>query len=471
MKIAAHIAVVFEKLSRFLLYLAVLLAPLPFGSVSPQAICLQVALLGTCIILSALQPKLPSHSFTIIFLLAGFAGIWTGAAYLQTSAWFHSGIENPIWLEAGRALNEALPANISVVRDLPVAALGASFAAMLALGGAFALSHNYRHAQRLLGWIALTGFGYAVFGVVSFILDPASTFGLPKEAYRTVLTSTFVNRNTAAVYFGCCSVIWLLIIFQALQARSPNRLTFRALFHHLIFRPRFRLLCCVFAYLMCVVSMVMTGSRAGSVFSLLGNAFFVAMYFARSLSNRTSLALFVAGALVWFTIVIQILGAGVAERFDAEGFSDVARLNSYRSTLRAITQAPLLGTGLGTFEWAFPSYRGEELSVRGRWERAHSTPLEIAAEMGLPICILVLLVWGGITYLFGRAVYLNSRKAALPAAAASIFLIASLHSVIDFSLQTSGFAVVIFAALGAGLAQSVKNSATLSREPKMDLAN
>ena len=50
-----------------------------------------------------------------------------------------------------------------------------------------------------------------------------------------------------------------------------------------------------------------------------------------------------------------------------------------------IADHPWFGTGLGTFVWSFPAYRSANISLWGVWDLAHSTPLELAADLGLPL--------------------------------------------------------------------------------------
>ena len=35
------------------------------------------------------------------------------------------------------------------------------------------------------------------------------------------LTATFINRNTAAAYFGSCAMVWLVLSMQKLRGRLP----------------------------------------------------------------------------------------------------------------------------------------------------------------------------------------------------------------------------------------------------------
>jgi len=49
----------------------------------------------------------------------------------------------------------------------------------------------------------------------------------------------------------------------------------------------------------------------------------------------------------------------------------------------------------------------------------------------------------------------SRRETVVPHVAFAVSLIALLHSSIDFSLQVSGYAIVVFALVGVGLAQSI----------------
>jgi hypothetical protein len=53
------------------------------------------------------------------------------------------------------------------------------------------------------------------------------------------------------------------------------------------------------------------------------------------------------------------------------------------------------------------------------------------------------------------------RDRIIPAAALSVGLLAALHSLVDFSLQIPGFAIVVFGLLGVGVAQSFSSPESL----------
>lgn len=102
------------------------------------------------------------------------------------------------------------------------------------------------------------------------------------------------------------------------------------------------------------------------------------------------------------------------------------------------------------------------MSIRGVWDIGHSTPLELAAELGLPFSILIGLGWIVILAVLIRGVLARSAESIVPLAALSVALIGLAHSMIDFTFQIPGFAIVAFALVGAGLGRSFPSRAKSS---------
>jgi O-antigen ligase len=150
-----------------------------------------------------------------------------------------------------------------------------------------------------------------------------------------------------------------------------------------------------------------------------------------------------------------LFGGTIRSRISFEGLVDATRLAAYRSTPNIIVDNPWFGTGLGTFPFSFPAYRSGSISMQGVWDLAHNTPLEFASEMGIPLTVVVAVAWivGGA--ILARALRNRSRQVTAPLAALMISSLAILHSCIDFSLQISGYSIVVFAILGLGLSQSL----------------
>ena len=85
------------------------------------------------------------------------------------------------------------------------------------------------------------------------------------------------------------------------------------------------------------------------------------------------------------------------------------------------------------------------------WEFAHSTSLELAADLGLPLIGLIGLAWLVVLVVLMWGVRTRRNDRIVPAGALAVVILSLAHSVIDFSLQNPGYAIVVFALVGAGL--------------------
>ena len=346
---------------------------------------------------------------------------------------------HPLWHEAAEALGIPIAPSVSIARNQPFFALGAPLANMLAVICSFIVCIDRDRARQLILVIAWSGVAYAVYGIAAYLIDPTHILWREKVAYRDVLTSTFVNRNTAAVYFGSCAVLWLLILSQQLRRRLPSGpIHWRSVPRWLLSEMPRPIVLSFAMLLLCLAAMLMTNSRAGIVLSLMALVFAFVGFFYRDLPRRGGIAAaLVIGGLIAL-LLLQILGGNVSGRFDAQGLSDEGRFETYRSTLRMIADHPWFGTGLGTFVWSFPAYRSANVSMWGVWDIAHSTPLELASDLGLPLAGLIVLAWLIVLSVLIRGVRTRRRDLIVPVGALAVAILGLTHSVIDFSLQIPG---------------------------------
>lgn len=94
------------------------------------------------------------------------------------------------------------------------------------------------------------------------------------------------------------------------------------------------------------------------------------------------LTLVVATGFLAKPAVHRLTPQAVQRELHSGGF----RLYTWKGTLKMALQNPVVGTGIGTFEKAYPAY-----AEVGFTRLAHNTYLEIAAEAGLPALLLLLL--------------------------------------------------------------------------------
>jgi hypothetical protein len=86
----------------------------------------------------------------------------------------------------------------------------------------------------------------------------------------------------------------------------------------------------------------------------------------------------------------------------------------------------------------------------------------MASEMGVPLAGVVAAGWIGAFAVMSYGQWSRKRDRIVIVAALSVASLAILHSLIDFSLQIPGFAIGVFALVGAGLAQSLRSDRHLA---------
>jgi O-antigen ligase len=445
-----------SSIACWLLYATVALAPLPFGSVEPTATAIWCVVLGLCLVMVPVRNLGAGQS-----ALAGLAAAVVSAyaivlrEQLAQHPWFAT--PDPIWEQAKIALGMALTPSVAVARDQPWFALGRPLTCVLALSCGFLIGHSAECGRRLFKVVAWSGAAYAAYGILSHVFDPSHILGREKHAYLESVTGTFVNRNTAGAYFGTCAVIWSLLLWGRVRQVLPSgRIGGHAATAEVLLAPPRNVVVAFAMLFLCLAAMFMTRSRGAVLVSLVVLLVAFVAYFYRDLPRRGSLfAVLATGSLV-VVILLQLMGEGVNARFDLQGLADEGRLETYKSTLQVIWDHPWVGTGLGTFAQVFPAYRSANASLWGTWDMAHNTLLEIAAEMGLPIAALVVVAWATIFGVLLRGIGIRCRNIILPAGALATGLLATLHSLVDFSLQIPGYAIVVLSLVGAGLAQSFR---------------
>lgn len=442
--------------SALILYFVVAAAPFPFGSTDDLPIAFWCLCLGVALTLASTRNLRREQ----LWFLAGIGLILLGYGFvlheqLSDHPWlapFH-----PIWKETAYLLEVPIAPSASIVKNLPFFALGAPLANILALTLGIVLCADRARARRLLWVIAISGAAYALYGVLSFLIEPTMILWRDKKAYLGSVTGTFINRNTAAAYFGSCAIIWMLLILELLRKRIPERrLVWRRVGRDIAEMPRRGYVPHAAAFLVCLMAIFMTGSRAGVGLSLLAMIASFTLFFRKDLPLRTGIGISLASGVVVALGLLQLLGGQVSSRFDSQGLVDEGRIEAWKSTLHIIADNPWFGTGLGTFQWAFPSYRSPEISIRGIWDAAHSTPLELASEVGIPMALLVALGWGVMLTILAWGLFKRRRDMVIPLAAAATAGLSLLHSFLDFTLQVPGYSIPFFVLFGAGLSQSFR---------------
>ena len=281
-----------------LLFAAVALAPLPFGSTPPTAIASWSVVLGVSIILSsnaavALRPGQLAFPGLAAIILSAYALVM----YEQLAE--HPLIPaqpNPVWQQAEAALGVPLTPTVAIAHGEAWLALGRPLLCILALMAGFLVGLKRERARRLIMIIAWSAVAYAIYGIVSHLFDPTHILWLEKNVYLDSVTATFIGRNAAGAYFGGCAVIWSLLLWERIRLTSQRRpLEWRATTSRLLSNPPRSVVIAFLMLLLCLVAMFMTRSRAASLLSLLAIMIGFICLFRRDLPGRIGIVSTVIG--------------------------------------------------------------------------------------------------------------------------------------------------------------------------------
>lgn len=460
-----------DRLLLFLFLVLVILAPLPFGGNIPLSWTGSAFAAGLLVIIISLQnlilkrsPAVPFRWISFPSFLFALVCLWTMIQSLSVTPAF---LHNPLWSAASEAFGEALSGAISANPF----ETRVSLMRLLTYGAVFWMALQFaRERSRAAFMLHALATGIALYSLYGLVLWSVGSELIPwydKGAGRGAVTSAFVNRNSFATFAGMGSVMFLgLVLHKSRQilARSSGER----------FKYRFERILSAFAgvgglyiigLLMTLGALFLTQSRAGFLSTLAALGIMIVLSLMRFGSRKASHSgqgrLGRVGGLIVFVIAFGAIvgtfsmsGDHITTRLVNSDLSSTGRSNVYPRLLEAIKDYPLLGTGYGTFPDIFPLYRDETISAYGRWDKAHSTYLEVMMELGLPAAFMLFLSIGSLIYLCLRGAMTRHRDSHVPLIAFSASILVALHSLVDFSLQIPGLTITYAALLGLGVAQS-----------------
>ena len=394
-----------------------------------------------------------------ILLLAGLIGYAAFQALPIPGADFANGA----WKSVAQNIGAA-PGAISVAPGMTLDALSSLALPFFVFIAALALFQG--DDQALWLWRALAYFGgaYAAFGILQDALFPDQLLFETKKYYVGSLTATFVNRNTAGTFFGLALLLNLGLEFHQLRRVRLASFVKKTFDFDIGWRDRNALT--LFHASLCLVSAValfLSQSR-GAV-----GATFVACTVAAALITTRRLtadkpdedfakwrrhAAFGGSLLVIVGLFAMFAGRSVY-RMEEQGTGDV-RWCAFASTIAAIEDNWILGAGFGAFQDVFPVYRDSDCAgIFGVWERAHNFFLEGFLGLGLPFVAALAVGYLILVGALIRGVRVRRNLRFVPIFGLAALILASLHSMVDFSLQIPGVGVYFAAVLAAAATVSL----------------
>lgn len=192
---------------------------------------------------------------------------------------------------------------------------------------------------------------------------------------------TFFNPNFLAGYLCLTMPVTLSLALASVpDSRSPSSPSVRGEWRWLL----------GFGVWMQMTALLLTGSRFGVASGVLALAVMAGwMAWNRSWNRQrllffTLVCLAVLGTAVFSARALTARVTGTQAVQQGE-YSGGFRVWTWRGTLRMVQAHPLLGTGLGTYEVAYPRF-----AYVGFTRLAHNSYLQLMAEAGVPALLLLL---------------------------------------------------------------------------------
>ena len=312
-----------------------------------------------------------------------------------------------------------------------------------------------REGWRAWGLIVLVySFSIALYAIIQYLASPKQIYWVLKPQSESWIFGPYVNHNH---YAGLMEMLIPVATGYVLSRRQ---------------QPLTPLL--AFAVLVPVSSVFLSGSRGGVVALFLEAVLFIGVLFLRAPKDlqrhRT--------AGVTFALAIAFIGflwmqpGGLVKRLETilepslsadVSFKDRAEVGL--DSLRLFRQHVWIGTGLGSFQYAYPAY--QTISTDAVWEHAHDDFIELLTDTGVVGGILAAVA----IILWCRFAFRNLRERLkhrtgwiqLGAAIGCCGLLA--HSLVDFNLHIPANAMWFAACAAIGISVPANSPELLGEVP------
>jgi hypothetical protein len=346
-------------------------------------------------------------------------------------------LANPIWASAATALGHPVTGAVSIDPGLTLVGLGRLLLAMAIIFVAAALAIDRRRAEWMLFW--LTGVSTLVADLL-LAADPGhlSLFGVipaapAKAAMGIIATMGIILASAAAVH-----------AIERYEIRRTKTTRDAAQSAVIVFA-------CVGCGIICGSAIIASG--ASSVFAASCTvALPILIGGARRLGCSPPMVAVLVAAILLIPLSVVLSrsepSGDLANRFASSGANPAVG--------RMLADAPLIGSGAGTFSALLPVYGATD--DKNKTADAPTAAAQIAIELGRPALVLIILAAGALAWTLLRGAMLRGRDDAYPAAAASCIVLMVIEGFIDSTLLNTAVVIILCSVIGLGLGQSVSRS-------------
>ncbi len=359
------------------------------------------------------------------------------------------------WKLASEALSQDLAGSISVNRLAGWLSIMRLLTAAAMFWVCVQLGRSERWGRLLMHGIAIISALYAGWGIASLTLRPGMVLWVAVPSAKGIVTSTFVSRNHYAIFAAVGAIVWLGLLTQAYRDRVSDLSApwqYRVVrFFETIFGE---LTPYIAGLVLCVTSLVLTGSRGGLGAAAAGVLTFLLMRGAGARGGYRAVLPIMAALLLAGAVVFFMFGDIVGARLLQQGLGDSGRWAAYASELSAIIANPWLGYGAGAFADIFPIFRTADVGIWGFWDFAHNSYLDALIGLGVPGGLALIAIFVNLAALCCRRAGCR-HGGAFPAIGVAVSVAVAVHAAIDFGLEIQGVTLTFMAILAVSVGRSL----------------
>ncbi len=367
-----------------------------------------------------------------------------------------------LYARLGFPLQHGDPAPVWLPLTLSLSATSAGLLKWMAYAAVFLLASTFvPAAAKRANWIGIlaaavvaVGFFEAVYGLYQYMNRSDYLLWFRKKYYADCVTGTYVNRNHFAGLINLCTPVSAGLLSVSLDSwrRLPH---FRSLDACGISSARSLFLYFLFlGMVVMVLSLIFSMSRMGQFSLVTGAAFFALLHLAGAVKRKRN------RSRTMLLVLAVILSSGalwggwkglrpVEDRWQTLAGSYDDRSLVWQSTLKLFRDFRLTGTGLGTYELAYPPYKPHKYGAI-LMDHAHNDYLELLSEVGLagfvPWLSFILLFFALTIHAWFQRHNAYSKSLGAGGLVATCALL--VHSLADFNLQIPANAMLLFLIMG-----------------------
>lgn len=226
---------------------------------------------------------------------------------------------------------------------------------------------NEAAVMRVVGLVLLVAAAISVIGILRSISPAGSVIA---SVWKYAAFSTFTNTSHFSAYVGMAVPLGIALVFCELN-------------------PNYKFWVASLVFLM--IGALVVSADKGGVIQIAASLFalFVFLRAAGLVKHRGEMTLF-ALLIILISAIVIMNGSSIAHKFSGLFYGGLEnspnptlwkRWVLWQDTLRMIRARPLLGSGLGTFQFVYPQFRNPRLIAF--FEFAHQEYLQIASETGI----------------------------------------------------------------------------------------